>query len=168
MSDEQKSPGVGKIVQVVGPVLDVEYPEGQLPAILNALEVTVPAREPTPEIKIVAEVALHLGSSQVRAISMSPTEGVVRGLDVVDTGQPIAVPVGPATLGRVMNVLGEPVDELGPIEADESWPIHREAPAFDEQSTSTEMFETGIKVVDLLGSVHSWWQDRTVRWCWRW
>ncbi|MEM9409441.1 MAG: F0F1 ATP synthase subunit beta, partial [Acidobacteriota bacterium] len=150
MSDEQKSPAVGTIVQVIGPVLDVEFPEGQLPEILNALEVTVPATETTEEINIVAEVAQHLGSSQVRAIAMSPTDGVVRGMDAVDSGAPISVPVGPATLGRVLNVLGEPVDELGPVESEERWPIHREAPAFDEQSTSTEMFETGIKVVDLL------------------
>ncbi|MDX1385608.1 MAG: F0F1 ATP synthase subunit beta, partial [Thermoanaerobaculia bacterium] len=141
----------GKIVQVIGPVLDIAFEGGaELPPILNAVHIKNDGGDGGTAIDITAEVAQHLGENVVRAISMTPTEGVVRGMEAVDTGQPISVPVGPATLGRILNVLGEPVDELGPVNAEEHWPIHREAPSFEEQSTSTEMFETGIKVVDLL------------------
>ncbi len=141
----------GKVVQVIGPVLDIEFPNAdELPQILNAVTVDHAAAEGSVEIHVVAEVAQHLGESVVRAIAMSPTEGVVRGMTAVDTGAPISVPVGPETLGRVLNVLGEPVDNMGKITTGERWAIHRDAPAFDEQSTSTEMFETGIKVIDLI------------------
>ncbi len=140
----------GKVVEVIGPVLDIEFPEGHLPEILNALEIKRPATDSAAAINIVAEVAQHLGGNVVRAVAMSPSDGVVRGTEVTDRGQPITVPVGEPTLGRVLNVLGEPVDELGDVPAGESWGIHREAPPFDEQSTRTEMFETGIKVIDLL------------------
>ncbi|MEE2776239.1 MAG: F0F1 ATP synthase subunit beta [Acidobacteriota bacterium] len=141
----------GKIVQVIGPVLDIAFDDtGDLPPILNALEIKSDGGEGGTAIDITAEIAQHMGENVVRAIAMTPTEGVVRGMEAVDTGQPITVPVGPSTLGRVLNVLGEPVDELGPVEAEQRWAIHRQAPAFDEQSTQTEMFETGIKVVDLL------------------
>jgi F-type H+-transporting ATPase subunit beta len=150
VSDTSSPPGVGKIVQVIGPVLDIEFPEGQLPAILNAVHLQVEASESGVALDIVSEVAQHLGSNLVRAIAMSPTDGVVRGMLARDTGQPIMVPVGEATLGRVLNVLGNPVDELGVVDATEHWVIHRKAPAFDEQATSKEMFETGIKVIDLL------------------
>ena len=147
MNDTNNTSGAtGKVVQVIGPVLDIEYPAEQLPEILNAVSV----KNDDGSIDLTAEVAQHLGSNLVRAVSMQPTDGVVRGMEAVDLGEPISVPVGEATLGRVLSVLGEPVDTLGPVEAQERWPIHREAPAFEDQATSTEMFETGIKVVDLV------------------
>ena len=141
----------GKIVQVIGPVVDIAFEaEGDLPQILNAIEIKDPGTATGHPIDVVAEVAQHLGERLVRAVSMQPTDGIVRGMSAVDRGEPISVPVGPGTLGRVLNVLGEPVDTLGPVAHTERWSIHREAPSFDEQSTSTEMFETGIKVIDLL------------------
>lgn len=147
MNDTSKTSGAtGKVVQVIGPVLDIEYPAEQLPEILNAVSV----KNDDGSIDLTAEVAQHLGSNLVRAVSMQPTDGVVRGMEAVDLGEPISVPVGEATLGRVLNVIGDPVDTLGAVEAEERWPIHRDAPAFEDQATSTEMFETGIKVVDLL------------------
>ncbi len=147
MNDTSNATGAtGKVVQVIGPVLDIEYPAEQLPEILNAVSV----KNDDGSIDLTAEVAQHLGSNLVRAVSMQPTDGVVRGMEAVDLGEPISVPVGEATLGRVLSVLGEPVDTLGPVEAQERWAIHRDAPAFEDQSTSTEMFETGIKVIDLL------------------
>ncbi|HYU79335.1 MAG TPA: F0F1 ATP synthase subunit beta [Vicinamibacterales bacterium] len=134
----------GKVVQVIGPVIDVEF-EGHLPAIYNALRVM------GEKIDVVAEVQQHLGENRVRAVAMKPTDGMQRGMRVEDTGIPISVPVGTATLGRVMNVLGEPVDFADrPIEAKERWPIHRPAPTLEQQSTELKMFETGIKVIDLL------------------
>jgi F-type H+-transporting ATPase subunit beta len=139
----------GKITQVIGPVIDVEFPEGPLPKIYNALTVTNPNIS-DKEDNLVLEVASHLGQSTVRTIAMDATEGLVRGVAAKDTGMPIAMPVGPGTLGRIMNVVGEPVDEAGPVQCDERWPIHREAPAFVEQNIKVEIFETGIKVVDLL------------------
>jgi len=141
---------MGRVVQVIGPVVDVEFDEDHLPAIYNAIRIHDPGTETGVPIDVVCEVEQHLGENQVRTVSMLPTEGIVRGMNAEDTGQPITVPVGKASLGRVINVIGEPVDELGPIEAEERWPIHREAPSFEEQSTSIEMFETGIKVIDLL------------------
>ena len=146
MNEASKSGATGKVVQVIGPVLDIKYPAEQLPEILNAVSV----KSDDGKIDLVAEVAQHLGSNVVRAVSMQPTDGVVRGMPALDLGEPISVPVGEATLGRVLNVLGDPVDTLGPVEAGERWAIHREAPSFEDQATSTEMFETGIKVVDLL------------------
>ncbi len=141
---------VGKVVQIIGPVVDVEFAEGELPAILNAVRLSDPGLQTGVPIDIVTEVAQHLGESRVRCISMKPTDGVVRGMEAVDTGAPISVPVGKATLGRILNVVGDPVDELGEVPSAERWSIHRAAPPFDEQSTETEMFETGIKVIDLL------------------
>ena len=135
----------GKISQIIGPVLDVEFGAGALPNIFNALEVTNASGE-----KIVSEVALHLGENTVRAVCMKPTDGLMRGMDVVDTGAPISVPVGKGVLGRVINVTGDPVDEAGPIEVTERWPIHREAPSLVDQSSTLEPLETGIKVIDLL------------------
>ncbi|RMD60061.1 MAG: F0F1 ATP synthase subunit beta [Nitrospirae bacterium] len=134
----------GRIIQVVGPVVDAEFEE-ELPAILNALIVTLESGE-----EITLEVALHLGDKRVRTIAMSSTDGLVRGMKVIDTGAPISVPVGEGTLGRIMNVLGQPYDEKGPIETKERWPIHRPAPEFAEQETVTQVFETGVKVIDLL------------------
>ncbi len=141
----------GKVVQVIGAVLDVEF-ETELPAILNALKIEQPAdpEKGTSDIRLTLEVASHLGDNIVRAIAMGPTDGVVRGMSVADTGQPITVPVGEATLGRIINVIGEPYDQAGPIETDERWPIHRLAPEFDEQEPTTQVFETGVKVFDLL------------------
>ncbi|MBI3394080.1 MAG: F0F1 ATP synthase subunit beta [Nitrospirae bacterium] len=142
----------GKIVQVIGPVVDVEFGEGSLPSIYNALTVEAPADPAAgrPAIHLTLEVAQHLGENRVRAIAMSSTDGLVRSLDVVDTGGPIAIPVGPETLGRILNVIGEPVDEMGPVRAKKRMPIHREAPTFEEQEPTTTMFETGLKVIDLL------------------
>lgn len=134
----------GQVTQVIGPVVDVRFADGKLPAILNALEATVDGR------RLVLEVAQHLGENVVRAIAMDATDGVVRGLEVVDTGAPISVPVGPQVLGRIMNVIGEPIDERGPIGNKAVAPIHAEAPAFVDQSTEDEILETGIKVIDLL------------------
>lgn len=135
----------GVVTQVIGAVVDVQF-DGPLPPILNALEVKVPAGSP----RLVLEVAQHLGENTVRTISMEATEGLVRGQEVVDTGAPIMVPVGPGTLGRILNVIGEPVDEQGPIEGNKKAPIHRPAPLFTEQGKSQEILVTGIKVVDLL------------------
>ena len=139
----------GKVTQVIGPVVDVEFPPGKLPRILNALTVSNPAISSEKE-NLVLEVAQHLGESVVRAVAMDSTEGLVRGFEVKDTGSPIRMPVGPETLGRILNVVGKPVDERGPIVTSKTMPIHRAAPGFVEQSTSVEIFETGIKVVDLL------------------
>src|SRR5712692_8318614 len=141
---------IGRVVQVIGPVLDVEFQEGHLPPIYNALTVKDEGKETGVPIDLVAEVAQHLGENRVRCISMKRTDGMVRGMAAVDTGGPISMPVGEATLGRILNVIGEPVDGLGPVSAKERWSIHREPPSFEDQSTEIEMFETGIKVIDLL------------------
>ncbi|MDC7279309.1 F0F1 ATP synthase subunit beta [Butyrivibrio fibrisolvens] len=136
---------IGKITQIIGAVLDVKFAEGELPEINDALEITRAGGE-----RLVVEVAQHLGDDTVRCIAMGPTDGLVRGMDVVATGAPISVPVGEATLGRIFNVLGDAIDEQPAPTGVEKMPIHRKAPAFEEQATSTEMLETGIKVVDLL------------------
>ena len=142
----------GKIVQVIGPVVDVEFEPGQLPAIYNALLVQGVVNKDVFAYsqKLTLEVAQHLGESQVRTIAMASTDGLTRGMSVDDTGAPITIPVGNATLGRILNIVGEPVDKGPAIKATKFYPIHRPAPPFDEQSTKVEMFETGIKVVDLL------------------
>jgi F-type H+/Na+-transporting ATPase subunit beta len=141
---------IGKIVTIIGPVLDVEFEPENLPELLTALEVKTEGNG-GPAIRVVAEVQQHIGRNQVRAVAMSSTDGLVRGMPVLDTGGPITVPVGDAALGRILNVLGEPVDNGPPIPDDvERWPIHREAPAFDTLEPKTEVFETGIKVVDLI------------------
>jgi F-type H+-transporting ATPase subunit beta len=142
----------GHIVQVIGPVVDVEFPRNELPAIFNALKIEQPADEKSgrPAINLILETAQHLGENRVRAVAMSSTDGLVRGMAVADTGAPISVPVGPEVLGRILNVVGDPVDQLGPVKTKLRLPIHRPAPAFDEQETTTEVFETGIKVIDLL------------------
>ena len=133
----------GKITQVIGAVVDVKF-EGELPEILTALECNNAGN------RLVLEVAQHLGESSVRTIAMDATEGLKRGDDVSDTGAPIKVPVGPETLGRIINVIGEPIDEKGKVQNKENWPIHRSAPEFNDQSTETEILVTGIKVIDLL------------------
>ncbi len=139
----------GRITQVIGPVVDVEFPSGSLPAILNALHVTNPGIN-DQEWNLTLEVAAHLGQGTVRAIAMDSTEGLVRGMEAKNTGAPITVPVGEACLGRILNVIGAPVDEAGPIVSDHHSPIHREAPKFVDQDTKVAVFETGIKVIDLL------------------
>ena len=140
---------IGKITQVIGPVLDIEFPPGKLPAIYNAVKVTNPTLS-SEEWNLVTEVAQHLGENTVRVIAMDSTEGLVRGAKALDTGDGINVPVGKGVLGRIVNVIGEPVDELGPVESNKTYAIHRPAPSFEDQSTAIEVFETGIKVVDLL------------------
>ena len=144
--------GKGRVVQVIGPVVDVEFPKGELPEIYNAIRVEAPEDKKTgrPEIRLTLEVAQHLGENRVRAVAMASTDGLVRGMEVTDTGAPISMPVGRETLGRLLNVLGEPVDGKGPVKAKKTLPIHRPAPALQEQETKTEVLETGIKVVDLL------------------
>ena len=140
----------GRVVQIIGPVVDVEFPDQHLPAILNAVHIADDGDSGQVAIDVTAEVALHLGENRARCIAMEPTDGMVRGMKATDLGEPISVPVGRKTLGRVLGVLGEPVDGKGPVETDDRLPIHREAPPLVDQSTETEMFETGIKVVDLL------------------
>jgi len=140
----------GRVVQIIGPVVDVEFEGGYLPPIYTALRVVSDGFDvPTP-IDVICEVQQHLGEGRVRAVSMLPTDGMVRGMKAIDTGGGITVPVGEGTLGRVMYVIGEPVDNLGPVKATERYPIHRHAPSFEEQATELEMFETGIKVIDLI------------------
>ncbi|HEX6912174.1 MAG TPA: F0F1 ATP synthase subunit beta [Longimicrobium sp.] len=144
------TPTVGRVVQVIGPVIDAEF-QGHLPEIYNALVIDQPAADGRPPLKVTLEVQQHIGRNQVRAVSMQPTDGVVRGMEIVDTGGFISVPVGAAALGRIINVLGEPVDERGDIPASsERWPIHRDAPQFVNLEATTEVLETGIKVIDLL------------------
>ncbi len=137
---------VGKVVQVIGPVVDITFPEGQLPAIYNM--VTIEDKE--SDLNLILEAAHHLGDDTVRCVSMDPTDGLVRGMEAVDTGNPITVPVGPSTLGRVFNVKGEIIDDGPPVEGEDQYPIHRPAPSFEEQVPATEILETGVKVIDLL------------------
>lgn len=137
---------VGKIIQIIGPVVDVKFSSGHLPSLRHALEVT----NPVTKAKVVLEVALHLGNDTVRTIAMGSTEGLKRGLEVIDTFKPITVPVGKQVLGRVLNLLGDPIDGLEPVKSVERWPIHRAPPALTQQSKKTELFETGLKVIDLL------------------
>ncbi|HEX16460.1 MAG TPA: F0F1 ATP synthase subunit beta, partial [Deltaproteobacteria bacterium] len=144
-----KAVNEGRIVQVVGPVIDIEFPEGELPAIYNAVKITNP-RISDKEWNLTAEVAQHVGERVVRCIAMDTTDGLVRGMKAIDTGAPIAMPVGREVLGRVLNVIGEPIDEMGPVEAKKYYPIHRPAPTFLDQNVKIEIFETGIKVIDLL------------------
>src|SRR5688572_5364498 len=140
---------VGKVVQIIGPVIDIEFAGGSLPPIYNAVRVT--GESSGEQIDVIVEVEQHLGENRVRTVAMKATDGLQRGMTATDTGGPISVPVGPQTLGRVMNVLGEPVDFPDrPVESKERWPIHRDAPSLEEQSTELKMFETGIKVIDLL------------------
>src|SRR5262244_894770 len=139
----------GKITQVLGAVVDVEFSDSALPPIYNALKVSNPAINDQPW-NLVLEVAQHLGENTVRCVAMDTTDGLVRGLDAMDTGTGIAVPVGPGTLGRILNVIGEPVDEQGPVKATKTYPIHRPTPEFVDQETKIQSLETGIKVVDLL------------------
>ncbi len=139
----------GRVTQIIGPVVDVEFPPGELPEIYFALKISGKAPN-GDELNITTEVQQHLGDNRVRSVAMDSTDGLTRGMDVTNTGAPISIPVGTPTLGRIINVLGEPIDEIGDIKADTYWPIHRPAPTLDQRSTEIEIFETGIKVVDLL------------------
>ena len=135
---------VGKVVQVIGPVVDIKFNSNELPNLLNAIEIEFNNE------KLVVEVSQHVGDDVVRCIAMSSTDGLVRGTKAIDTGNAISVPVGPQTLGRIFNVLGEPVDNRPQVKSPERWPIHRPAPSYEDQETGTEILETGIKVVDLI------------------
>ncbi len=139
---------IGKVTQVIGSTFDVEFPEDHIPAIYNAVRIDSDGKGVS--LHLAGEVQQHLGGGKVRCVALGSTDGLIRGEDVIDTGAPLSVPVGPATLGRVFNLLGEPIDNRGPVETKERWPIHRDAPAVTELSTKTELFETGIKVIDLL------------------
>ena len=141
---------VGKVVQVMGPVVDIEFEDANLPPIHNAIRITDKKKLSSRTIDAIVEVQQHLGENRVRAISMVSTDGMVRGMKAMDTGGPITVPVGKETLGRLINVVGEPIDNLGPLKTKKRYPIHRDPPSFEEQETTTEMFESGIKVIDLL------------------
>src|SRR5512146_396897 len=141
---------VGKVVQVAGPAVDCEFPEGQIPLLYTAIRVTSEGYDVPQPIDIICEAEQHIGEGRVRTIALQPTEGLVRGMKAISLGHPVEVPVGKETLGRVLNVIGEPVDKMGPVETKTRYPIHRAAPSLEEQSTNLEMFETGIKVIDLL------------------
>jgi F-type H+-transporting ATPase subunit beta len=140
----------GKVIQVAGPAVDIEFPEGKIPLIQTAVRITSEGFNVPEPIDIVCEIAQHIGESRARTIAMEPTDGLVRGMKAVSMGEPISVPVGKETLGRVLNVIGKPVDKMGPIATEKRYPVHRMAPPFEEQSTELQMFETGIKVIDLL------------------
>jgi F-type H+-transporting ATPase subunit beta len=141
---------VGKVIQVAGPAIDIQFPEGQIPPILTAIRVTSEGFDVPNPVDLIVEVAQHIGEGRVRTIALQPTEGLVRGMKAESLGAPVSVPVGKQTLGRVLNVIGEPVDEMGPVNTEQRYPIHRPAPRFDEQSVELQMLETGIKVIDLL------------------
>ncbi len=140
----------GRVIQISGPAVDVQFEEAKMPSIFQALRVTSEGFDVPNPVNVILEVQQHIGDGRVRCVAMEATEGMVRGMKVIDTGAPIMVPVGRETLGRILNVIGEPVDELGPVNAKKRMPIHRAAPLFEEQSTSEEMFETGVKVIDLI------------------
>ncbi len=140
----------GKVIQIAGPAVDIQFPEHQIPLINTAIRIVSDGfTVPTP-VDVMVEVAQHIGEGRVRTIALQPTEGMVRGMKAISLGEPVSVPVGNETLGRVLNVIGEPVDKMGPVNAAQRWPIHRPAPSFEEQATGLQMFETGIKVIDLL------------------
>jgi len=141
---------IGHVIQIAGPAVDVQFEENKLPPIYTALRVVGDGFTTPFPINVILEVQQQLGESRVRCVAMEPTDGMVRGMKAIDLGGPITVPVGKATLGRVLNVIGEPVDKLGPVDGSKRLPIHRPAPSFEEQSTTAEMFETGVKVIDLI------------------
>jgi F-type H+-transporting ATPase subunit beta len=141
---------IGKVIQVAGPAVDLQFPGGEMPVIRTAIRITSDGFDVPERIDIIAEVAQHIGEGRVRAIALQPTEGLVRGMKAASLGVPVSVPVGKEVLGRVLNVIGQPVDKMGPVNANKFYPIHRPAPSFEDQSTELQMFETGIKVIDLL------------------
>src|ERR1700761_3563925 len=140
----------GRVVEVAGPTIEIQFPEGHIPKILSAVRVTSEGFDVPTKIDITAEVAQHIGEGRVRTIAMEPTDGLVRGMKAIDLGEPITIPVGKQTLGRVLNVLGQPVDNMGPVNTEHHLPIHRPAPSFEDQATERQMFEPGIKVIALL------------------
>jgi F-type H+-transporting ATPase subunit beta len=148
MSTDTKN--IGRVIQISGPAVDVQFDEATMPSIFQALRVTSDGFDVPNPVNVILEVQQHIGDGRVRCVAMEATEGMVRGMKAIDTGNQIMVPVGRATLGRILNVIGEPVDELGPVNAEKYMPIHRDAPLFEEQSTQEEMFETGVKVIDLI------------------
>src|SRR5256714_7304309 len=148
MSTASATNNIGRITQIIGSTFDVEFGEAHLPAIYNAVKIQ--SDNKGVKINLTGEIQQHLGGGRVRCVALGSTDGLIRGQDVLDTGAPVSVPVGEGTLGRVFNLLGDPIDGRGPVEATERWPIHRQAPPISELSTSTELFETGIKVIDLL------------------
>src|SRR5579871_6676491 len=141
---------IGHVIQIAGPAVDIQFEEHEIPVINTAVHITSDGFNTPILIDVMTEVAQHIGEGRVRTIALQPTDGMVRGMKAVSLGHPVEVPVGNQTLGRVMNVIGEPVDNMGPINTEKKWSIHRPAPAFEEQATDLQMFETGIKVVDLL------------------
>src|SRR5580658_9698728 len=141
---------VGTVVQIAGPAIDCQFPEGEIPEVHTAIRIVSDGFDVPQPIDIICETEQHIGEGRIRTIAMQPTEGLVRGMKAISLGGPITVPVGRETLGRVLNVLGQPVDQMGPVNATKRYPIHRQAPSFEDQSTRLEMFETGIKVIDLL------------------
>src|SRR6476660_9382833 len=150
MSSSNGNTVVGRVVQVSGPAVDCEFPEGQIPLVYTAIRITSQGFTVPNPIDIICEVQQHIGEGRVRTVALQPTEGLVRGMEAISLGHPVEVPVGPETLGRVLNVIGQPVDEMGPVNAKKTYPIHRPAPSLEDQSTELKMFETGIKVIDLL------------------
>ncbi len=140
----------GKVIQIAGPAVDIQFPEHQIPVINTAVRIVSEGFSVPSPIDVIVEVAQHIGEGRVRTIALQPTDGMVRGMKAISQGGPVTVPVGNQTLGRVLNVIGEPVDNMGPVNTEKRWPIHRPAPSFEEQATELQMFETGIKVVDLL------------------
>src|SRR5690349_17642163 len=140
----------GRVIQIAGPAVDVQFPESQMPVIYTAVHITSEGFDTPTPIDVMTEVAQHIGEGRVRTIALQPTDGMVRGMKATSLGHPVSVPVGPQTLGRVMNVIGEPVDKMGPVNSEQRYSIHRAAPLFEDQSTELQMFETGIKVIDLL------------------
>src|SRR5262252_5492900 len=141
---------IGRVSQIIGPAVDVEFEEGKQPPIHQALHITSEGFDVPMKIDVIVEVQQHLGEGRVRTVALQPTEGMVRGMPALDTGGPVSIPVGKGTLGRVINVIGQPVDQMGPIEYKRKDPIHKPAPELVDQNTNLEMFETGIKVVDLI------------------
>ena len=141
---------VGRVIQIAGPAIDIQFPEHQIPLINTAIRIVSEGFDVPNPVDVIVEVAQHIGEGRVRTIALQPTEGMVRGMKAIDLGGPVTVPVGKETLGRVLNVIGEPVDNMGPVNTAERWSIHRPAPEFADQATDMQMFETGIKVVDLL------------------
>jgi F-type H+-transporting ATPase subunit beta len=150
MSTAATSEAIGKVIQVAGPAVDIQFPESKIPVIYTAVRIVSEGFDVPEPIDIMVEVAQHIGEGRVRCVALQPTDGLVRGMKAISTGAPITVPVGKQTLGRVLNVLGEPVDQQGPVNTEQRLPIHRPAPSFEDQSTTAQMFETGIKVIDLL------------------
>ena len=154
---------IGHVVQISGPAVDCQFPEGQIPEVHTAIRIVSEGFDVPSAIDVVCETEQHIGEGRIRTIAMQATEGMVRGMKAISLGEPISVPVGKQTLGRVLNVLGAPVDEMGPVNTEKRYPIHRPAPSFEDQSTRLEMFETGIKVVDLLETLPARRQDRPLR-----